>query len=75
MFLFDEIFLPHTFDSIIFLIFFILTKHNLAKGTTTKYLQKFKFFEVADVILVGLTLENNLTFCLYLFILLNALSI
>lgn len=75
MFLLNEIFFPHTFYCIIFLVFFILAKHNLTKSPSTKHLQQFKLFESVYVIFVSLTFENDLALCLDLITLLNAFSI
>ena len=75
MFLFNEILLSHTFNRIIFLIFFVLAQHNLSESSSSQYFQQLKLLETIDVILVALAFENNLALCFYLIILLDAFCV
>ena len=75
MLLLNQILFPHTLNSIILLIFLILTKHDLPKSTSPKHLQQLELFESIDIILICLALENDLTLCFHLFILFQTLCI
>jgi hypothetical protein len=71
MFLLDEILLPHALDSIVLIILFILTEHDLSKGSPAKHFKQLEFFKSTDVIHIALILEYKLAFSLHLFVLLD----
>ena len=75
MFLFNEILLSHTFNRIIFLIFFVLAQHNLSESSSSQYFQQLKLFETVDVILIALAFENNLALGFYLIVLFDTLCV
>lgn len=58
MLLFNEVFFPHWFDSIIFVVFRVETKHDLSKGSSSKYFQELELFETVDWVASTFIFEN-----------------
>ena len=75
MFLFDEVLLAHALNRVVLVILLVLAKHHLAKGAPAEHLQQLKFLKIADIVHVGLVLENQLALRLHLLVLLDRLRI
>lgn len=75
VFFFDEIFLAHALDGVVFLIFFVLAEHDFAKGAPAEHFEEFKLFEIVDVIFVGFAFEDDFAFCFNLIALFDAFCV
>lgn len=75
MFFFDEIFFPHAFDGVVFLILFVLAEHYFTEGSSAQHLQQLELLEVVDVILVAFALEDYFALGFYLLALFYALCV